>query len=78
VEFLDAGSTFYAADFWSFWDLGIIFVGITFFVLRMIGLANNDKYATDVAFDVLSIEALFLVPRYVMSIDFTTLRWNVG
>ncbi|SMY27925.1 unnamed protein product [Zymoseptoria tritici ST99CH_1A5] len=63
VEFLDAGSTFYAADFWSLWDLGIIFVGMAFFILRMIGLAKNDHYATDIAFDILSIEALFLVPR---------------
>lgn len=63
VEYWDAGSTFYATDFWSLWDLGIIFVGIAFFVTRMIGLAHHDRAATDVAFDILSIEALFLVPR---------------
>lgn len=73
VEFLDAGSTFYAADFWSLWDLGIIFVGMAFFILRMIGLAKNDHYATDIAFDILSIEALFLVPRYVVLIDLADL-----
>lgn len=63
MEFLDAGSTFYATDFWALWDVGIIVVGLAFFVTRMIGLANDDRYATDVAFDILSVEALFLVPR---------------
>ncbi|KXS94009.1 hypothetical protein AC578_1747 [Pseudocercospora eumusae] len=62
VEYCDAGSTFYATDFWSLWDLGIIFVGVAFFVARMIGLQGH-AHATDVAFDILSIEALFLVPR---------------
>lgn len=65
VEFWDAGSTFYATDFWSLWDLGIIFVGIAFFIARMIGLSRHDPIATDIAFDILSIEALFLVPRSV-------------
>lgn len=65
VEFWDAGSTFYATDFWSLWDLGIIFVGMAFFIARMVGLSRHDPIATDVAFDILSIEALFLVPRSV-------------
>ncbi|CAK4030375.1 Ca2+ Mg2+-permeable cation channel [Lecanosticta acicola] len=63
VEYWDAGSIFYATDFWSLWDLGIIFVGIAFFTTRMLGLVDHDGVATDVAFDILSIEALFLVPR---------------
>jgi hypothetical protein len=63
VEFTDAGSTFYATDFWSLWDLGIIFVGVAFFITRMVGLARGDAYLADVAFDILSVEALFLVPR---------------
>ncbi|KAK4494600.1 hypothetical protein PRZ48_013956 [Zasmidium cellare] len=63
VEFWDAGSTFYATDFWSLWDLGIIFVGVAFFVARMVGLSRHDPVATDIAYDILSIEALFLVPR---------------
>lgn len=63
VEFKDAGLTFYATDFWSLWDLGIIFVGIAFFVARVIGLAHHDSYVNDIAFDILSVEALFLVPR---------------
>ncbi|KAF2240081.1 hypothetical protein EV356DRAFT_527920 [Viridothelium virens] len=62
-EFLDAGSLFYAADFWSLWDIGIILVGAAFFTLRMIGLVKGNGHMIDISFDILSIEALFLVPR---------------
>lgn len=31
----------------------------------MVGLARGDAAVTDTAFDILSVEALFLVPRYV-------------
>ncbi|KAF2772744.1 Ca2+/Mg2+-permeable cation channel [Teratosphaeria nubilosa] len=63
VEFWDAGSTFYAKDFWSIWDLGIIATGVAFFIVRVIGLVRRDLKLTDTAFDILSVEALFLVPR---------------
>ena len=63
VEFRDAGFTFYAADFWAVWDLGIIAVGIAFFVSRMIGLSTDHRITTDTAFDILALEALLLVPR---------------
>lgn len=33
-EFRDAGAVFYSRDFWSFWDLGIITVGVAYFVAR--------------------------------------------
>ena len=62
-EFWDAGITFYVADFWASWDLGIIAVAIAFFIARMVGIATNNQKATDAAFDILSVEALFLVPR---------------
>lgn len=65
VELWDAGFTFYATDFWSLWDIGIILTGIAFFITRMIGLIGGNAFATDVAFDILSVEALFLVPRLV-------------
>lgn len=64
-EFRDAGYLFYATDFWSIWDLMIILVGVAFFVIRLIGLAKDDSYITDIAFDILSMLALFLVPRSV-------------
>ena len=31
-EFRDAGTLFYAADFWSLWDIIIIAIGIAFFI----------------------------------------------
>ncbi|MCJ1414062.1 hypothetical protein MMC32_000387 [Xylographa parallela] len=63
-EFRDAGTLFYAADFWSLWDLGIILVGVAFLVARIIGLAKGDTdKVMNTAFDILSLEALFLVPR---------------
>ena len=33
-EFRDAGAIFYAADFWSLWDLGIVGLGAAFLVCR--------------------------------------------
>lgn len=29
-EFRDAGTLFYAADFWSLWDIGIVGIGVAF------------------------------------------------
>ncbi len=31
-EFRDAGTLFYATDFWSLWDIGIVGIGIAFLV----------------------------------------------
>ncbi|KAK3684362.1 hypothetical protein LTR37_020363 [Vermiconidia calcicola] len=62
-EFWDAGTIFYATDFWSSWDLAIIAIGIAFFVARIIGVAGHNDQATNAAFDILCVEALFLVPR---------------
>ncbi|KAJ5313287.1 uncharacterized protein N7443_000171 [Penicillium atrosanguineum] len=75
---VDAGMLFYQMDFWSLWNLGIIGVGISFIITseftvlksalpilncaRTIGLARGDDYILDMSFDILSLEALFLVP----------------
>ena len=67
-EFWDAGTTFYATDFWSFWDLGIIATGVAFFITRMVGIVDGNQRTTDTAFDILAVEALFLVPRSVAAI----------
>ena len=64
-EFRDAGMLFYRTDFWTAWDLAIVAVGVAFFIIRIIGLVRNNDEVTDVAFDILSMEALFLVPRSV-------------
>ena len=34
-EFKDAGTLFYAADFWSLWDIGIIGIGVAYLVSSM-------------------------------------------
>lgn len=60
-ELWDAGLAFYAADFWAIWDLGIIATGLSFFICRMIGLSTSNHVVLDTAFDILSVEALFLV-----------------
>lgn len=62
-EFWDAGLTFYATDFWSSWDLGIIATGLASFISRMVGVLGENERATTASFDILSVQALFLVPR---------------
>ncbi|KAE8393358.1 hypothetical protein BDV23DRAFT_170289 [Aspergillus alliaceus] len=59
----DAGMLFYQMDFWKLWNMGIIGTGLAFVIARSIGLANDSEYMTDLSFDILSLEALFLVPR---------------
>ena len=70
-EFRDAGLLFYQTDFWSLWDVGIILTGAAFLVARVVGLVKDSDKAIDISFDVLSLEALFLVPRIcsVMSLN---------
>ncbi|KAH8433419.1 uncharacterized protein LDX57_011053 [Aspergillus melleus] len=59
----DAGMLFYQMDFWKVWNMGIIGTGLAFVITRIIGLAQESDYITDLSFDILSLEALFLVPR---------------
>lgn len=54
---------FYLSDFWALWDVAIVASGVAFLVCRVIGLARHDRYIIDTAFDILAMEALFLVPR---------------
>ncbi|OTB06287.1 hypothetical protein M426DRAFT_9775 [Hypoxylon sp. CI-4A] len=62
-EYLDAGSVFYATDVWNLFDMIMIAIGFVFAVLRFVGLYKGDYTLVDIAFDVLSLEALFMVPR---------------
>ncbi|KAI4601024.1 hypothetical protein KJ359_012211 [Pestalotiopsis sp. 9143b] len=62
-EYIDAGSIFYSADVWNLFDMIMIAIGLVFAILRFIGLYNQDLIMVDIAFDVLSLEALFMVPR---------------
>ncbi|KAL3491527.1 hypothetical protein BJX62DRAFT_204863 [Aspergillus germanicus] len=61
--FVDSGMLFYQMTFWNLWDLCIIGTGLVFVITRILGLTNQDSYIIDLSFDVLSLEALFLVPR---------------
>lgn len=64
ADWIDAGQTsFYASDFWWTWDISIVVVGMVFCALRIAGLTTNNKDTIDLAYDVLGLEALFLVPR---------------
>ncbi|KAF2473800.1 uncharacterized protein BDR25DRAFT_125097 [Lindgomyces ingoldianus] len=63
-DWIDAGQTsFYASDFWWIWDISIVLVGTIFFALRLIGLSIASTSIIDLSYDVLGLEALFLVPR---------------
>ncbi|THC90984.1 hypothetical protein EYZ11_009552 [Aspergillus tanneri] len=62
-DMADAGMLFYQMDFWKLWNMGIIGTGVAFVIARVIGLARENYYITDLSFDILSLEALFLVPR---------------
>ncbi|KAK6352758.1 hypothetical protein TWF696_004760 [Orbilia brochopaga] len=62
-QIFDAGALFYTADFWSWADILIIIIYTVFFVFRMVGLARQDVGLVDTSFDVLSLEALLLLPR---------------
>jgi hypothetical protein len=64
ADWIDAGQTsFYASDFWWMWDISIVVVGMAFCILRILGLAYGKDDTTELAYDVLGLEALFLVPR---------------
>ena len=62
-ELRDSGSLFYAVDVWNLWDACIVLVALIFLILRTVGLVQGNSALLDISFDVLSLEALFLVPR---------------
>ncbi|PSK53074.1 Calcium channel YVC1 [Elsinoe australis] len=62
-EFWDAGTAFYLSDFWTLWDVGIVVTGAAFLVCRIVGLGQGNRRVIDTSFDILAMEALFLVPR---------------
>ncbi|RSL71950.1 hypothetical protein CEP54_001040 [Fusarium duplospermum] len=62
-EWLDAGSIFYATDIWNLFDMVMITIGFTFAILRIIGITQDRVDLSDLAFDILSLEALFMIPR---------------
>ncbi|ROW14567.1 hypothetical protein VPNG_03267 [Cytospora leucostoma] len=62
-EYVDAGSIFYATDIWNVFDITMICIGVAFVAMRTVGLARQDSALIEQSFDVLSLEALFMVPR---------------
>ncbi|KAK9465862.1 hypothetical protein V1512DRAFT_292047 [Lipomyces arxii] len=55
---------YYASDYWSAFDLCMIAIFLTFFIVRLVSvLPGFTEYYAHIAFDVLSLEALLLVPR---------------
>ncbi|KAI1859278.1 uncharacterized protein JN550_012087 [Neoarthrinium moseri] len=63
-QFVENGAQFFSTDIWSLWDIGIICIGTTFFVLRMVGLGTGDELVKgEVAFGALALMSLFLTPR---------------
>lgn len=42
-EFRDAGTLFYAADFWSLWDIIVIAIGVAFLVASKCEVALQGK-----------------------------------
>jgi len=62
-QFFDAGSLFYTADIFSWADLTIILIFFVFLVFRITGLVRHDEDMINASFDVLSLEALLLLPR---------------
>ncbi|KAL1843049.1 hypothetical protein VTJ49DRAFT_3184 [Mycothermus thermophilus] len=62
-EWIDAGSVFYATDVWNIFDMFMIGIGFTYFIMRIVGLETHNSYLVELSFDILALEALFMVPR---------------
>jgi hypothetical protein len=78
-EFIGAGTMVYSVDIWNAFDSIIILIGAAFIGLRMffarlhgplltgilgaVGMVKQDDNIIKTAFDILSLEALFMVPR---------------
>ncbi|CAN8102347.1 unnamed protein product [Discula destructiva] len=62
-EWSDAGSIFYATDIWNLFDITMICIGFVFAIMRIVGLSRHDQPLIEQSFDILSLEALFMVPR---------------
>ncbi|KAG9233356.1 hypothetical protein BJ875DRAFT_485244 [Amylocarpus encephaloides] len=61
--FMGAGTMVYSIDIWNGFDAVIILIGASFMVARAVGMLKRDDEIINTAFDILSLEALFMVPR---------------
>jgi hypothetical protein len=62
-EYRDAGTLFYAADIWNVTDACIVLIAVAFMIPRILGLIQQDENILKISMDILSLEALLLVPR---------------
>lgn len=62
-DFMESGAYFYSTDIWSLWDIGIVLIGVIFFILRVVGLCTGHKVTMEWAFSVLALHSLLLTPR---------------
>ncbi|EHL00118.1 putative Calcium channel YVC1 [Glarea lozoyensis 74030] len=62
-EFIGAGTMVYSVDIWNAFDSIIILIGAAFMGLRAVGMIKHNDDIVNTAFDILSLEALFMVPR---------------
>lgn len=53
----------YIADFWSYFDLCIVGIFMTYACFRVLGFFLDNEAYTSLSFDILSLEAVLLVPR---------------
>ncbi|RPB18560.1 hypothetical protein L211DRAFT_854004 [Terfezia boudieri ATCC MYA-4762] len=63
TQWADAGTLIYASDIWSWLDMFVIVIGLAFLISRIIGLVKDNDEVVDMSFDILSLEALVLIPR---------------
>ncbi|KAA8916064.1 hypothetical protein TRICI_001787 [Trichomonascus ciferrii] len=54
----------YTIDYWSVFDITIVLIYLVFFCLRTYSYLRNDYILNSLSFDILSLEALLLVPRF--------------
>ncbi|KAI9801796.1 MAG: hypothetical protein M1825_003169 [Sarcosagium campestre] len=72
VGFNEQGLSLYIMSFWNIFDLGILFLLVIYYGLRLYGILMPDdvqgKYS-DMAYDVLAACAVFLFPRLFSVLD---------
>lgn len=59
----EAGFLFYSLDMWKTWDQAIIGVGVASILMRILGLLMDSSRVQDLAFDMICIVTLFVLPR---------------
>lgn len=69
--FQDAGTLFYAADFWSLWDIGIVGIGVAFLVAST---CRNPQESEPIALKCLALAG----PKTLSRLERDILHIRVG